>query len=322
MSKQNLSIVFFGTPEFAVAQLDAIYKAGYKIAAVVTAVDKPSGRGKKLVPSAVKQYALTHGLSLMQPPNLKEPSFIERLAAIQADIFVVVAFRMLPKQVWTMPPLGTFNLHASMLPQYRGAAPINHAIMNGETETGLTTFYINEAIDEGHIILQKNLAIHPEDNAGSLHDRMMHEGALLVLSTLEHIQIGEISAAEQGKLLLNTPLKPAPKLFRDDCRIDWKLPLPTIHNKIRGLSPYPGAFATFKGPNGEVYEVKILKGSFEVSKAGQLPFVVQSDNRRIIKVGHADGFFFIERLKFPGKKELDTAAFLNGFDFNGQWIVL
>jgi methionyl-tRNA formyltransferase len=321
MKTQKTKVVFFGTPAFAVAQLDAICQAGFPVVGVVTAADKPAGRGKKLTASAVKQYALANNLRVFQPEKLKDPLFIAQLKALDADVFVVVAFRMLPKEIWQMPPQGTFNLHASLLPQYRGAAPINRAIMNGETETGLTTFFIDEEIDTGHIILQTSVAIGPEEDAGSLHDRMMEAGRSLVVQTLEMISTGKVKIVQQQDLSPNIQRKQAPKLFRNDCKIDWQLPLQTIHNHIRGLSPYPAAFTVFHNESGEEYEVKILSGHIELSPHKYPPQLLLSDNKKSIKVCHRQGFYHIDQLKYPGKKNMRTAEFLNGFTLTGRWIV-
>lgn len=321
MTKHKTKVVFFGTPEFAVAQLDAIYQAGFPVVGVVTAADKPAGRGKKLSASAVKQYAQANDLPLFQPEKLKDAHFISQLKALGADVFVVVAFRMLPQEVWQMPPKGTFNLHASLLPQYRGAAPINRAIMNGETESGLTTFLINEEIDTGHILLQTPLAIGPDENAGSLHDRMMQAGRSLVVKTLEMISTGRAKLVQQQEVLPNTPLKQAPKLFRDDCRINWQLPLQDIHNQIRGLSPYPAAFTQLQDEDGKEYEVKILAGHFELLQHSHPPQLLITDNRKTIKISHEKGFYHIDFLKYPGKKTMHATEFLNGFTFDGRWLV-
>lgn len=319
MTQHTTKVVFFGTPEFAVAQLDAICRAGYHVVGVVTAADKPAGRGKKLTASAVKQYALSNDLALFQPEKLKDTHFIAQLKALDADVFVVVAFRMLPREVWQIPPQGTFNLHASLLPQYRGAAPINRAIMNGETKTGLTTFFINEAIDTGHILLQTPVAIGPDEDAGSLHNRMMETGRELVVQTIKRIASGNVKLIQQQELQHNTQLKQAPKIFRDDCRINWQQPLHDIHNHIRGLSPYPSAFTFLQDEAGIHYEVKILGGRFELLKHDHPTQLLITDNRKSIKISHEQGFYHIELLKFPGRKTMQTTAFLNGFSFYGTW---
>ncbi len=321
MKKHKTKVVFFGTPEFAVAQLDAICQAGFQVVGVVTAADKPAGRGKKLSASAIKHYAQANDLPLFQPEKLKDAHFISQLKALDANVFVVVAFRMLPQEVWQMPPMGTFNLHASLLPQYRGAAPINRAIMNGETESGLTTFLINEEIDTGRILLQTPLAIGPDEDAGSLYERMMQTGRKLVVQSLEMIDTGNVKLVEQQEILPDTQLKQAPKLFRDDCRIDWQSQLQDIHNQIRGLSPYPAAFTQLQNEAGEKFEVKILAGNFELLQHSHPPQLLISDNRKSIKISHEQGFYHIDQIKFPGKKNMPAAEFLNGFNFKGRWCV-
>ena len=240
--KEAPRIIFLGTPEFAVDSLDILIRQGYTVAAVVTSPDQPAGRGKVLQSSPVKNYAVSEGLKVLQPEKLKDPGFIRDLQSLEADLFIVVAFRMLPEIVWQMPPLGTFNLHASLLPQYRGAAPINHVIINGEHETGVTTFFLKKEIDTGEIIFQEKIPIGPEETAGELHDQMKTAGAKLVLKTVEAIMAGNIKTIEQGKLVdSNVPLKTAPKIFRENCRIDWTLKTDEIFNIIRGLSPSPAA---------------------------------------------------------------------------------
>jgi methionyl-tRNA formyltransferase len=321
MIHHGTKVIFFGTPEFAAAQLDAICRAGYDVVGVVTAADKPAGRGKKLTASAVKQYAQSNKLPVFQPERLKDHHFITQLKALKADVFIVVAFRLLPKEVWQLPPKGTFNLHASLLPQYRGAAPINRAIMNGETESGLTTFLINDEIDTGHILLQTSLPIGPEEDAGSLQDRMMEAGRMLVVQTIELVATGNAKLMHQNELMTGTELKQAPKIYRDDCCINWQMLLPDIHNQIRGLSPYPAAFSYFQDENGSQHEVKILGGHFEILQHGQPPLLLITDNRKSLKISHKQGYYHIGLLKYPGKKTMSAPAFLNGFKFNGQWQV-
>ena len=235
--KKDIKIAYFGTPEFAASQLEAILKANYEVAVVVTMPDKPAGRGRKIQYSDVKKTALEHNLPLLQPEKLKDPVFLEQLASYQANLFIVVAFRMLPAVVWQMPELGTFNLHASLLPQYRGAAPINFAIINGETQTGLTTFFLNEEIDKGAVIMREKVNIRPNETAGELHDELMLLGNKVVVETIQKIENGEVSAQPQEELTENQPLKPAPKITKEFCRVDWHLDCQTIYNHIRGLSP-------------------------------------------------------------------------------------
>lgn len=323
MHTRKASLVFFGTPAFALAQLEAIYEAGYPVKAIVTATDKPQGRGRKLMPSAVKQFGLAHDIKVLQPAKLKDEHFLKELKLLDADIFVVVAFRMLPPAVWKMPRLGTFNLHASLLPQYRGAAPINRAIMNGEKSTGLTTFFINEHIDTGSIILQQAMDIEPDETAGQLHDRMMESGKALVIDTLEQISSGRIRSRSQQEIVgQSAKLKAAPKIFREDCRIDWTKRAEEIHNHIRGLSPYPAAFTTMISPDGKQFEVKILAGRHVYTRHNQQSFDLITDNKGILKVSLTNGFYHIHRLQFPGRKAMLTEEFLRGHPFQSGWKVV
>ncbi len=308
-----------GTPDFAVPVLDAIVQAGYNVVGVVTVPDKPAGRGKKLKPSPVKKYALEHGLFLMQPEKLRDESFINTLKGLQPDLQVVVAFRMLPKVVWEIPPLGTFNLHASLLPQYRGAAPINYAIINGETQTGLTTFLIDDKIDTGNIILQQALPIDQKDNFETLHDKMMVAGAELVLKTIEMLDKGEVKPIDQKSLINDDSLlKPAPKILKEDCRIDWNKPAEDIYNFIRGLSPWPVAFTYFKDDSEKEFYVKIYKASYEKTAHNKLPGEAETDNKHFIRVYCKDGLINIEELQMPGKKKMKTDELLRGFSFQGK----
>lgn len=241
MEKKDLRIVFLGTPEFAVKSLDALVKGGYNIVGVVTMPDKPAGRGHKMLHSAVKEYALAHNLYLMQPARLKDETFIAQLRSLQADLFIVIAFRMLPEVVWQMPRMGTFNLHASLLPRYRGAAPINRAVMNGDTETGVTTFMLRHEIDTGDILAQERTPIGPDEPVGDVHDRLMDIGARLTLDTVGHIIAGDLTPIPQESLLQGEEPTPAPKIYKEDCLIDWNRPARQVHNHVRGLSPYPAA---------------------------------------------------------------------------------
>ncbi len=315
-------IVFFGTPEFAASQLQAIIEAGHQVVCVVTAADKPAGRGKKIRMSAVKELAIENNLPLEQPSNLKDGAFVEHLKSLDADIFIVVAFRMMPAVVWKIPRLGTFNLHASLLPNYRGAAPINHAIMNGEPETGLTTFFINEAIDEGGILLQQTLPIGKEEDAGTLHDRLMKAGNQLVVDTIAQIMTGKAIVRPQSALLNpNISIKSAPKIFREDCAIRWDLSLDEIHNQIRGLSPYPAAYTTFVSSTGEHIEVKVFRSEKEKTRCELKPKLLLTDNRTYLKVALPDGFLHLLQVQQAGKKSLDIADFLKGKNFKGTWMV-
>ena len=318
--KEALRIVFMGTPDFAVASLEALIEAGYRIMAVVTAPDKPAGRGKKLSQSAVKKAALARGLKVLQPPKLKDPEFLKELKNLRADLQVVVAFRMLPEAVWNMPPMGTINLHASLLPQYRGAAPIHHAIINGEKETGLTTFLLQKEIDTGNILLQRKLDIGPEETAGELHDRMKVSGGALLVETIEKLQKGEITPIDQQTLIKpGTVLKPAPKIFKEDCRIQWNNDLISVHNFIRGLSPSPGAYSILKSPSGDEFQVKIYRASQEKNDEQLHPGTLLTDGKHYLKVAVVDGFVQIHSLQLPGKKRLSTEDLLRGFLLDESW---
>ncbi len=314
-------IVFMGTPDFAVASLKALLEAEMNVVAVITAPDKPAGRGKKIKASPVKLFALEHHLKLLQPANLKDPAFIEQLKALEPDIQVVVAFRMLPKVVWEIPHLGTFNLHASLLPQYRGAAPINRAIMNGEKETGVTTFLIDEKIDTGRILFQEKEIIRPEDTAGSLHDRLMEKGARLVVKTAIALQNNTVTPMEQlsGK---DTMLRTAPKIFKDDCRIDWSRTAPEIYNFIRGLSPYPGAFTYLIDPKGKTYLCKIYEVALQMKQNKEAQTLEK--NRLVVhnssvKVELKDGFIVIKTLQLEGRKKMPAGDFLRGTNNLLHW---
>lgn len=317
MTKESLRIVFMGTPEFAVESLKAIVEVGYNVVGVITMPDKAVGRGYKLQPSAVKQYALSKGLNVLQPASLKDPLFLEELKALRADLQIVVAFRMLPEVVWNMPPLGTFNLHASLLPQYRGAAPINWALINGEKETGVTTFFLSHEIDTGHIIFREKTSILEEDNAGSLHDRLMAMGAKLVTRTVDAIVEGNISTLSQSELVdENAVLKTAPKIFSETCRIDWDRTATDVCNLIRGLSPYPAAWTELTTNEGEgPYRFKLFAAEMVVEEHSLPAGTIRTDNKSYLEVGVADGFIRIKELQMQGKKRMLTAVFLNGFSF-------
>lgn len=303
----DLRIVFMGTPDFAVGILNALCKEGYPIVGVITAPDRPAGRGRKLNQSAVKKYALEHNLKVLQPTNLKQPEFLEELKGLNANLQIVVAFRMLPKVVWQLPELGTFNLHASLLPEYRGAAPINWAIMNGETKTGATTFFIDEKIDTGAIILQDEIPILPNEDAGELHDRLMDLGAHTVLNTVARIKEGNLSTTIQQN---TNDLKLAYKLDRETCKINWNLPLEKIHNHIRGLSPYPAAWSTLF-MNDEDLVVKIYKVEIEKTKHKLQPGELIFDKKEL-RVAAKDGFIKLKEIQLQGKKRMATEAVLNG----------
>ena len=307
-----MRLVYFGTPEFAASQLEAIVQAGYEVAAVITMSDKPAGRGKKIQFSDVKKTALEHGLPLLQPEKLKDPDFLQALESYHADLFVVVAFRMLPAVVWNMPPLGTFNLHASLLPQYRGAAPINHAIINGETETGLTTFFLNEEIDKGRVILQEKVAIRPDETAGELHDELMHLGNRLVVETIRKIENHDIQTVTQEEMAASTILKDAPKIFKDFCNIQWDRDCQSIYNLIRGLSPYPAAHTKLLPQEGDPIELKVYSSQIEIIPHNNPVGTVLTDGKTYLKVVAKDGYVNLTTLQQAGKKAMNISEFLRG----------
>jgi len=310
---EKLRIVFMGTPEFAVGILDTILQNNYEVVGVITAADKPAGRGQKIKYSAVKEYALAHNLHLLQPTNLKEEGFLAELQALNANLQIVVAFRMLPKVVWDMPSLGTFNLHASLLPNYRGAAPINWAIINGETKTGVTTFFIDDKIDTGAMILNAETAIGTNESAGELHDRLMQLGSETVIQTLALIENGKVITTIQED---NAEIKTAYKLNKENCKIDWHQPASEIHNLLRGLSPYPAAWC-FISDKGEEWNVKIYQSNI-VLEAHSLAIGQLVSTKKELKIAVRDGFIQIESLQFPGKKKMNTAEFLNGIQFTAD----
>jgi methionyl-tRNA formyltransferase len=313
MRKNEVNIVFMGTPDFAVPSLDALLGSGYNIVGVVTAPDREAGRGRKIKYSAVKEFALDHNLNLLQPEKLKNENFLSELKSLNADVYVVVAFRMLPEQVWKMPPLGSFNLHASLLPQYRGAAPINHALINGEKSTGLTTFFLDDKIDTGRIIKQIKVEIKDDEDFGQLHDRMKILGASLVLDTVELIREGNLNLFEQGQFIeTGQELKPAPKIFKSDCKIDWSKSASEINNLIRGLSPMPAAYSKLYS-GGNEYQVKFLKSNVDTkiqeNKQGQ----ILCDQKTYLKVACKDAFINVRELQIEGKRKMKTEEFLRGF---------
>ena len=305
---KNLKVVFFGTPDFAAKSLEAIHHSHHEIVGVVTVADKPSGRGQKLTESPVKKYAVENNLPVFQPEKLRNPEFLEEMRKLEADVFVVVAFRMMPKVLFEMPKLGTFNLHASLLPDYRGAAPINFAIINGEEKTGATTFFINEKIDEGNILLQEELPILPDENAGSLHDRLMEMGAKLVVKTLDGL--AENSITEQPQPQVAEP-KNAFKIFKEDTRIHWNQETVKVHNFIRGMSPYPCAFTTLK-IGEETKGLKIYAGTFEVSEHQKMAGTLEI-SKNIFRIYTKDGFYQPTEVQLEGKKRMNVKDFLNGF---------
>lgn len=309
-----MRIVFLGTPDFSVPLLRNLVETGFNVVAVVTAPDKPAGRGLQVKAPPVKECAINYGIPVLQPEKLRDPAFIEVLRSFKADIQVVVAFRMLPEVVWNMPPLGTWNLHASLLPQYRGAAPINHAIMNGESITGLTTFKLVHAIDEGAIALQLPMLIDSRETAGSLHDRMSDAGALLMLSTLKAIEAGNIQLIPQDKFLNNEQLRHAPKLNPEFCRINWKLKSQAIDCFIRGLSPFPGAHTILHNGNSTTgLKIYLAKPVYDYAVTDAMPGTVHLIQQERMLIKTADAWLEIESLQLAGKKKMDAESFLRGF---------
>lgn len=302
-----------GTPEFAVPSLRALVAGGYRVVAVVTTLDKPAGRGQKVHQSDVKVAALELGLPVLQPEKLRAPEFVEAMRALQPDLGIVIAFRMLPEVIWSMPRLGTFNLHASLLPQYRGAAPINWAIINGERETGVTTFLLNHEIDKGAILAQARMPILPEDNVGTMYDKLMHRGTELVLDTVERLAAGDVTPVAQPEYD-DGQLKPAPKLFKEDCRIDWSLPGRRIVDFVRGLSPYPAAWSGVvrDGESEPATSVKIFTARFEAARHGEQPGTLFSDGRTL-RVACVDGWIWLDELQMAGKKRLPVRELLLGW---------
>lgn len=306
----RLKIIFMGTPEFAVASLRALVEEGYPVVAVVTAVDKPAGRGRQMRGSAVKEYALQQGIPVLQPERLRDEAFLAELRRYGADLQVVVAFRMLPEVVWRMPACGTLNVHASLLPQYRGAAPINWALMNGEQETGVTTFFIDQDIDSGEIIGSHRVEISEADTAGTLHDRLMAEGASLLLETVQAVEDGTVTSHPQPAA---GDLRPAPKIFRETCRIDWSRPAREVYNHIRGLSPYPAAWTAVQAPDGAVQVLKIYAATPENFPSGSspVPGTLQASGDTV-RIAAADGWLQISELQMEGRKRMSAPDFLRG----------
>lgn len=323
MEPKKARIVFMGTPDFAVGTLKALVENDYNIVGVITAPDKPAGRGRQLTQSAVKQYASGKGIHVLQPEKLKNPEFIAELQSFKADLQVVVAFRMLPEMVWSMPPMGTFNLHASLLPQYRGAAPLNWAVINGEKETGGTTFLLDHEIDTGKIIYQERIPIGEEENVGELHDRMMVVGADLVLKTVDALAQGRVEAMDQAALIGDSvTIKHAPKIFKDDCRIDWTRDVESVRNLIRGLSPYPSAWTEFiHRETGEVLSAKIYAARGDNSSMTGQPGMMQSDGKTYLKVACVDGWLSITDIQLSGKKRMKIEELLRGFHEIGNWSI-
>lgn len=302
-----MRIVFMGTPEFAVASLDELIQSGCDIVGVVTAPDKPAGRGQKINESAVKQYAVANNLKVLQPVKLKDEQFLEELRALKADLQVVVAFRMLPEVVWNMPPLGTINLHASLLPQYRGAAPINWVLINGEKESGVTTFFLKHEIDTGDILFTEKVTLTGRETAGDLHDRLMAKGAGLLVKTVKAVESGRFTENPQEQLTEGVELKHAPKIFKEDCNIDWNLPAEKIYNFIRGLSPHPTAYTTL---NDKI--LKVFGAEYQLATDSGKPGEFFSDNRTFLKVSATDGFIHLTDVQLEGKKRMGIEEFLRG----------
>lgn len=302
-----MRIVFMGTPDFAVPSLKVLVENGYNVVGVITAPDKPKGRGQKMMATPVKEYAESVGLNILQPTNLKDTEFIEELKHLHADLQIVVAFRMLPAIIWDMPPIGTFNLHASLLPQYRGAAPINWAIINGETETGITTFFLKHEIDAGDIIFQEKEPIYPADTAGTLYNRLMEKGAKLVLKTVEAIEKNDIKSYQQS---WQGELRAAPKIYREDCQIDWNRSTQQIINFIRGMAPYPGAWTKVEGKILKIYGARTVEDA-----TTENPGTYNTDNKTFLDFYTSDGAVRITELQMEGKKKMSTEELLRGYNF-------
>lgn len=309
MGKKDLRIVYMGTPEFAVEPLKRLVEEGYNVVGVVTMPDKPAGRGQHVQESPVKKYALEEDIPILQPEKLRDEDFLVQLKMWQADIQVVVAFRMLPEVVWNMPRLGTFNLHASLLPQYRGAAPINWAIINGEKETGVTTFFLKHEIDTGNIILQRSTPIHDEDNVGTLYDRLMNMGADLVVETMERITMGDVSTIPQDD---SVAVNPAPKIFKEDCKINWNKSAVELHNFVRGLSPYPAACTEVKNDKDQVLSLKVLETEVIDQTVSEQPGTLVSDGKKQLYFATEEGYLSVKKLQLAGKKAMTTEELLRG----------
>ena len=315
MQKEYLRIVYMGTPDFAVESLRQLVEGGYNVVGVITMPDKPMGRhGSVLQPSPVKQYAVEKGLRVLQPVNLKDEAFVEELRSLKADLQIVVAFRMLPEVVWNMPPMGTFNLHASLLPQYRGAAPINWAIINGDTETGITTFFLKHEIDTGEVIQQVRIPIADEDNVEVIHDKLMNLGGRLVTETVDAILAGTVKPVPQEELinLSEEELRPAPKIFKDTCRINWTKGVKAVYDFVRGLSPYPAAWTELVSADGTSQVLKIFQTEKNFFSHGEEIGTVSTDGKTYLRVALTDGYLNIQSLQLAGKKRMPVADFLRG----------
>ena len=309
-----------GTPDFAVETLRLLVERGYNVVAVVTMPDKPAGRGHKIQFSPVKQYAISAGLPILQPERLKDENFIAELKSYNADLQIVVAFRMLPEVVWNMPPMGTFNLHASLLPQYRGAAPINWAVMNGDKETGITTFFLQHEIDTGKVIQQRSIPIAETDNVGDIHDRLMMLGAEMVCETVDNIIAGRVEAIPQEDMMTDEPLRPAPKIFKETCHLDFSRYVVDLYNQVRGLSPYPAAWCEFVSPDNERYGVKIFEASYRLCQHDKNPGSINTDGKKIIEIACEGRYLQLVSLQLAGKKRLLTEELLRGFRMTDQFV--
>ena len=318
MNRQDFRIVFMGTPDFAVGSLRALVEGGYNVVAVVTMPDKPVGRHQsELSQSSVKQYAVAHNIPVLQPEKLKDPDFLEELRSYRADLQVIVAFRMLPEAVWDMPPHGTFNLHASLLPQYRGAAPINWAIINGDTETGVTTFLLDHEIDTGRIIHQAHTPITEEDNVETVHDRLRDIGAGVVTQTVDDIIAGNIRPIDQDTLTTDTEIRHAPKIFKDTCRLAFDLPVKRAFDFVRGMSPYPAAWTELVEENGKRTMLKIYATTREETSVAEAPGTVLTDGKTYFKIAFPDGYLALTQLQLAGKKRMTVTDFLRGYHPEG-----
>ncbi|MGL6177915.1 MAG: methionyl-tRNA formyltransferase [Tannerellaceae bacterium] len=323
MEKKDLRIVYMGTPDFAVESLKALVEGGYNVVGVITMPDKPAGRGHKIQYSPVKQYALEVGLPLLQPEKLKDESFLTELKALNADLQIVVAFRMLPEVVWNMPRLGTFNLHASLLPQYRGAAPINWAVINGDTETGITTFFLTHEIDTGRIIKQEKVAIEESDNAGIVHDKLMELGARLVVETVDAILDGSVESVEQSNFYSDeSVLKTAPKIFKETCLLDWGLSPKQVYDFVRGLSPYPAAWTELLYPDGKIVSTKVFEVAYRNEQHELALGAIVTDSKNYVDVAVNGGFVSLIEIQQAGKKRMGVKDFLRGFPLTNEYCFL
>jgi methionyl-tRNA formyltransferase len=316
-----MRIIFFGTPDFAVPSLEILASNGYEIAAVVTAPDRPSGRGQKISRSAIKEFALKQNFRILQPLKLKDPAFLGEIKSLKADLQIVVAFRMMPEALWSMPPFGTVNLHGSLLPQYRGAAPIQRAVMNGEKITGVTTFFLQQEVDTGKIIYRQQVQIGANETAGELHDRLMITGASLLLQTVKSIEEGNVIQIDQSEFIAEGEiLHHAPKIFKEDCRLDFTNNAAEIYNKIRGLSPHPSAFFILKDNNVE-NNIKVITSKKEI-EAGAVINKIYTDKKNFFKIGCADGLIDVQELQWPGKRKMSITEFLRGHYVEDTWKVV